>query len=120
MSTGQLSSQVLASQPVRMADPYLVAIANQKGGCGKSLISMGLGAVTADANGRAFLVDIDEQSTTAEVAERAERAGTTLPFDYTADTDPDHLAKLRKVRGVDMVFIDCPGSLEGREILRKV
>ena len=120
MSTGQLSSQVLASPTARVADPYLVAIANQKGGCGKSLISMGLGAVTADANGRAFLVDIDEQSTTAEVAERAERAGTTLPFDYTADTDPDHLAKLRKVRGVDMVFIDCPGSLEGREILRKV
>ena len=89
MSSGQLSSQVLSSNPARLTDPYLIAIANQKGGCGKSLINMGLGAVTADANGRAFLVDIDEQSTTAEVAERAERAGTTLPFNYTADTDPE-------------------------------
>ena len=120
MNSGQLSSHVLTSRSARIAEPDLIAIANQKGGCGKSLLSMGLAAVTADANGRAFLVDVDEQSTTAEVAERAEKAGTTLPFDYTADTDPDHLARLRKVRGVDMILVDCPGSLEGREILRRV
>ena len=35
---------------------------------------MGLASVTADANGTAYLVDIDPQSTTAEVAARAERA----------------------------------------------
>jgi len=98
----------------------VVAIANQKGGVGKSLLSMGLAAVTADANGRAFLVDIDPQSTTAEVADRAERAGTQLPFDHTADTDPAHLSELRNIRSVDMILVDCPGSLEGQDVLREV
>ncbi|MGI5493900.1 AAA family ATPase [Microtetraspora malaysiensis] len=104
----------------RASDPWVVAVANQKGGVGKSLLSLGLAAVTADASGKAFLVDIDPQSTTAEVADRAERAGLALPFDYTADTDPTHLGKLRKVRGVDMILVDCPGSLEGRDVLAAV
>lgn len=108
------------SAAARQSDPYVIALANQKGGAGKSLLTMGLAAVTADANGRAFVVDIDPQSTTAEVAERAEKAGTVLPFDFTADTDPAHLAQLRRVRGVDMILIDCPGSLEGHDVLRAV
>ena len=48
-------------------------------GVGKSLLSMGLAAVTANMSGTAYLVDIDPQSTMAEVAARAERAGTPLP-----------------------------------------
>lgn len=103
-----------------MTEPYVVAVANQKGGCGKSLLTLGLAAVTADAGGQAFVVDIDPQSTTSEVSERAEKAGTTLPFDFTADDDPAELAKLCKVRGVDMILVDCPGSLEGHDVLRAV
>lgn len=76
--------------------------------------------MTADTNGTAYLVDIDPQSTTAEVAARAERVGTPLPFTFEADTDPRHLAKLRSVRGVDMVIVDCPGSLEGRDVMSQV
>ena len=98
----------------------VVAMFNQKGGVGKSLLSMGLAAVTSDTNGTAYLVDIDPQSTTAEVAARAERAGTPLPFTFEADTDPGHLAELRRVRGVDMVIVDCPGSLEGRDVMAQV
>jgi hypothetical protein len=45
----------------------------------EAVLSMGLAAVTADTNGTAYLVDIDPQSTTAEAAARAERAGTPLP-----------------------------------------
>ena len=104
----------------RVAAPFVVCVFNQKGGVGKSLLSMGLAAVTADTNGTAYLVDIDPQSTTAEVATRAERAGTPLPFTFEADTDPGHLAKLRHVRDVDMVIVDCPGSLEGRDVMAQV
>ena len=104
----------------RVSAPYVVAVFNQKGGVGKSLLSMGLAAVTSDTNGTAYLVDIDPQSTTAEVASRAERAGTPLPFTFEADTDPRHLAKLRRVRGVNMVIVDCPGSLEGRDVMSEV
>ena len=106
--------------PARLAEPYCVVVFNQKGGVGKSLVSMGLAAVTADTNGRVFLVDIDPQSTTAEVAERAEQAGTPLPFTFTADTDPSHLAALRRVRDTDMVIADCPGSLEAGQVMKQV
>ena len=104
----------------RLASPFVVAVFSQKGGVGKSLLSMGLASVTADTNGTAYLLDIDPQSTTAEVAERAERAGTPLPFTFEAETDPGHLAALREVRGVDMVIVDCPGSLEGRDVMGEV
>lgn len=113
------------SEPVplaraRVAPPYCIPIFNQKGGVGKSLVSMGLASVTADANGRVFLIDIDPQSTTSEVAERAEQAGAPLPFTFTADTDPAHLAALRRVRDADMVIVDCPGSLESGQVMAQV
>ncbi len=111
----------VAERPeARVSAPYVIAVFNQKGGVGKSLLSMGLAAVTSDTNGMAYLVDIDPQSTTAEVAARAERAGTPLPFTFEGDTDPRHLAKLRQIRGVDMVIVDCPGSLEGRDVMGQV
>ena len=113
-------AEVAARLEARVSQPFVVAVFNQKGGVGKSLLSMGLAAVTSDTNGTAYLVDIDPQSTTAEVAARAERAGTPLPFTFEADTDPRHLAKLRRVRGVDMVIVDCPGSLEGRDVIAQV
>jgi len=113
-------ADVAARPEARVASPFVICVFNQKGGVGKSLLSMGLAAVTADTNGTAYLVDIDPQSTTAEVAARAERAGTPLPFTFEADTDPRHLAELRRIRGVDMVIVDCPGSLEGRDVMAQV
>lgn len=115
-----MTAPAVAELPARLAEPFLVVVFSEKGGVGKSLLSMGLAAVTADTNGRAYLVDIDPQSTTAEVAERAERAGTPLPFTFEAETDPARLAELRRVRGVDMVIVDCPGSLQGRDLMRQV
>lgn len=114
------TTAVVPLATARLAEPFVVAIFNQKGGVGKSLIALGVASVTADANGRAFLVDVDPQSTTAEVAERAERAGTPLPFTFTADTDPSHLAALRRVQDIDMLIVDCPGSLEGRDVMAQV
>jgi hypothetical protein len=115
------SVRVVAGRPeARVPAPFVICVFNQKGGVGKSLLSMGLAAVTAGTNGRAHLVDIDPQSTTAEVAARAGRAGTPLPFTFEAGTDPGHLAKLRRIRGVDMVIVDCPGSLEGRAVMSQV
>jgi chromosome partitioning protein len=115
-----VTAPAVAEIGARIAEPFLVVVFNEKGGVGKSLLSMGLAAVTADTNGSAYLVDIDPQSTTAEVAERAERAGTPLPFTFAAETDPHQLAALRRVRGVDMVIVDCPGSLQGRDLMAKV
>ena len=41
-------------------------------------------------------------------------------FDFTHEMDPGMLVRLRELRNYDMVFIDCPGSLEGGQILAAV
>ncbi|MFY9932484.1 MAG: AAA family ATPase [Streptosporangiaceae bacterium] len=54
----------------RLSSPWIVALPNQKGGVGKTTLALALAAVTADANGRALVVDIDPQSSSAEMAGR--------------------------------------------------
>ena len=41
-------------------------------------------------------------------------------FDFSHEMDPGTLSRLRELRNYDMVFIDCPGSLEGGQILAAV
>jgi chromosome partitioning protein len=93
-----------------------VALPNQKGGVGKTTLALALAAVTADANGRALVVDIDPQSSSAEMAGQMGDPG----FDFTHEMEPEMLVQLRGLRQYDMVFIDCPGSLEGGQILEAV
>ena len=100
----------------RIASPWVVALPNQKGGVGKTTLALALAAVTADANGRALVVDVDPQSSSAEMAGRMGDPG----FDFSHEMDPGTLARLRELRNYDMVFIDCPGSLEGGQILAAV
>ena len=63
------------------------------------------------------MVDVDPQGSAAEVAEAA---GDDLPFDFTTESDPGVLGQLRKARDIDTVIIDCPGSLEGQDVLGQV
>ena len=100
----------------RIASPWVVALPNQKGGVGKTTLALALAAVTADANGRALVVDVDPQSSSAEMAGRMADPG----FDFSHEMDPGTLSRLRELRNYDMVFIDCPGSLEGGQILAAV
>src|SRR5436190_437578 len=97
----------------RIASPWIVAVPNQKGGVGKTTMALALAAVTADANGRALVVDVDPQSSSADMAGRMLDPG----FDFSHEMDPGMLTRLRELRAYDMVFIDCPGSLEGGQIL---
>jgi chromosome partitioning protein len=97
----------------RIASPWIVAVPNQKGGVGKTTLALALAAVTADANGRALVIDVDPQSSTADMAERMLDPG----FDFTHEKDPAMLTRLRELRNYDMVFIDCPGNLEDTETL---
>jgi chromosome partitioning protein len=106
-----------AAPPVRLAAPWIVAIAGQKGGVGKTTLALGLAAATADISGRALLVDVDSQGSADEIAEAA---GDRLPFDFTASTDPAALSKLRAARDYDTVFVDCPGSLDSLNVLAEV
>lgn len=108
-----MTATALQGWEARVTDPYVIVLIGQKGGVGKSLLALALAAATADANGAAYLIDTDDQGTAQEVNERAERAGTPLPFAYDLQTDRSQLAQLRRVRGVDMIFVDTPGRLGG-------
>jgi chromosome partitioning protein len=76
---------------------------------------MSLAAVAAEA-ARVLVVDVDPQGSATWWAERA---GEGLPFDFTADTNPAHLAQLRDLP-YDVVIVDTPGSLEAGEVLATV
>jgi chromosome partitioning protein len=100
----------------RLASPWIVALPNQKGGVGKTTLALALAAVTADANGRALVVDIDPQSSSADMAGRMDDPG----FDFSHEMNPETLVRLRELRTYDMVFIDCPGNLEDTDTLAGV
>jgi chromosome partitioning protein len=113
MTTADIAPPVTEA---RLTAPWIVALPNQKGGVGKTTLALALAAVTADANGRALVLDVDPQSSSAEMAGRMGDPG----FDFSHEMNPSMLARLRELRQYDMVFIDCPGSLEGGQILSAV
>jgi chromosome partitioning protein len=113
MTTADIAPPVTEA---RLTAPWIVALPNQKGGVGKTTLALALAAVTADANGRALVLDVDPQSSSAEMAGRMGDPG----FDFSHEMNPSMLARLRELRQYDMVFIDCPGSLEGDQILSAV
>lgn len=95
----------------------IVAIANQKGGVGKSTVAMSLAAVAAET-ARVLVVDVDPQSTATRWAETA---GDGLPFTFAGEKDPGLLARMRELP-FDLVFVDTPGNLtaEASTILNTV
>ena len=93
----------------RLASPWVVALPNQKGGVGKTTLALALAAVTADANGRALVVDVDPQSSSAEMAGRMADPG----FDFSHEMNPGTLARLRELRNYDMAVHRLPGLAGG-------
>lgn len=95
---------------------WIVAVVNQKGGVGKTTLALGLSAAIADSHGRALLVDVDPQASAVTQAERLKAPG----FDVAHELDPTQLARLSHLRQHHVVFVDAPGSLEGRDVLSEV
>jgi chromosome partitioning protein len=94
----------------------VIAVANQKGGVGKTTLAYGLAGVAAENGHRAAVVDVDTQGSTDFLATRA---GDDLPFDVEAVTDLSKLTMLRQIP-YDRVFVDTPGNLDDTKAWRTI
>jgi chromosome partitioning protein len=97
----------------RLREPYVVAVASQKGGVGKTTLALELAAAVAASSGRALLVDIDPQRSAEEIV----ASSRNVPFDFAAEDNPGVLKQLRTIRDYDTIIVDTPGSLELAAIL---
>ena len=96
----------------------IIAVANQKGGVGKTTVTMSLAAVAHEAGSRVLVVDVDPQGSAEFWADRVDAAGG-LPFDLVSSTRPEELKQMRDLP-YDVIFVDTPGSLEAEDVLRTV
>jgi len=94
--------------------PRFGVVTNQKGGVGKSTITMNLAACLVYSGRRTLVVDCDPQKSTS--TSWARRSGDKLPFDWTYETDIKKLAGLRGSTQWDEILVDTPGSLEALDL----
>ena len=86
----------------------IVALATQKGGCGKSATAINLACQAHAAGSRAALLDMDDrQHSSLNWSKRRNEAQPTV-IAMTAFKLQPTLAKLRQ-EGTDWIFIDLPG-----------
>ena len=90
-----------------------IAVANQKGGCGKTTTCMNLAGGLAAAGLRVLVVDADPQGSATEWRNRSE--DSRLSFDVIAMSTPTIHKELPKVVGkssYEVAIIDCPPGTE--------
>lgn len=104
--------------------PIIIAVANQKGGCGKTTVSMNVaGALATEGNYRVLLIDADPQASAMQWRRNSEESA--LPFDVQPFPHPVLHKEIGKLAAAyDVVFIDCPpgggGDSGSGDIIRDI
>ena len=93
----------------------VLAIANQKGGVGKTTTAVSLAAALADSGARVLLVDLDPQgNATSGVGVRVRGDGTTVYDVLVGDADPEDAVEATSVR--NLFVLPATIDLAGAEI----
>ena len=97
-----------------MGKPGVITVLSQKGGAGKSTLTMQLAGGLARAGRRVAIIDLDPQETSLRWAQSA---GPATPFPahvLRLEGEPAGLHQQIKAarKGVDHVLLDCPPSIE--------
>ena len=97
-----------------MAKPKVVTVLSQKGGAGKSTLTMQLAGGLVRSGRRVAIIDLDPQETAMRWAHAAPAA---VPFPARVmrlEAEPEHLHQVIKQAGreADLILLDCPPSIE--------
>jgi chromosome partitioning protein len=90
--------------------PIIIAIANQKGGCGKTTTTMNLAGGLARAKYRVQVVDADPQAS-ATVWSLARGQGSSLPFEVVPARQLKWRFSALEGAEADLVLVDCPPGI---------
>lgn len=92
----------------------IISVCNQKGGCGKTTITMALAAAFADGKNAVLVVDGDPQGSastwSANAPEDEPFPATVANLSHAGKSLPGEVRKM--IKNYDVVLIDCPPSVD--------
>lgn len=91
-------------------------LANSKGGCGKSTLTVNLAVALSGKGKRVLLADCDPQLSTAAWCER--RPADAAPIEWVVLRRLKHLAAFAPPGGIDYLLVDTPAGVDPDDLAK--